>query len=248
MWLGDAGSGICWQGARARWRGMTGARMATPSIEARWGRECRGGGMVLPSWAGRGELGGGGGGGGRGGGGSRLTVMPGGFPGGDSRGLPSSPSCSITVTAALDARSAELAADLAFRFGGGAEVVGIPAVARAAGGARGARSAELTGRAVGEGRAALVGELVAFGGAGEGRAPSQRAAPSRARAGGTIGWRARYPATRLVAGGLGGEVGGGTGEIPGAIAGASAACVMRGGRRVRGSGGTLMLWTLSLYT
>ena len=43
--------------------------------------------------------------------------MPGGFPGGDSRGVPSSPSRGITVTAAIDARSAELAPDLAFRFG-----------------------------------------------------------------------------------------------------------------------------------
>jgi hypothetical protein len=93
--------------------------------------------------------------------GSRLTMMPGGFPGGDSRGLPSSPSRGITVTATLDARSAELAADLAFRFGGGAKVAGIPAAARAAGGARGARS--WRGRAAGEGREALVGDLASFG-------------------------------------------------------------------------------------
>jgi hypothetical protein len=66
--------------------------------------------------------------------------MPGSFPCGDSRGLPSSPSRGITVMAALDARSVELAADLAFRFGGGAEVVSIPAAASVAGGARGARS------------------------------------------------------------------------------------------------------------
>jgi hypothetical protein len=111
--------------------------------------------------------------------------MPGGFPCGDSRGLPSSPSSGITVTAALDAWSVELAADLAFRFGGGAEVVSIPAAARAAGGARGAWS--WWGRAAGEGRAALVGDLAAFVGAGEGRAPSQRAAPSRARAGARFG-------------------------------------------------------------
>jgi hypothetical protein len=46
------------------------------------------------------------------------------------------------VTAALDARSAELAVDLAFRFGGGAGEAGIPAAARAAGGAHGAWSVE----------------------------------------------------------------------------------------------------------
>jgi hypothetical protein len=52
---------------------------------------------------------------------------------------------------------------------------------------------------------------------------------------------------RLVAGVLGGGVGGGAGEIPGAIAGARAACVMRGERRARDGGGTVMLWTPSLY-
>jgi hypothetical protein len=61
----------------------------------------------------------------------------------------------------------------------------------------------------------------------------------------------------LVAGGIpGDEIGGrrvqgqswwGAGEIPGAIAGARVACVMRGGRRTRDGGGTVMLWTPSLY-
>jgi hypothetical protein len=64
---------------------------------------------------------------------------------------------------------------------------------------------------------------------------------------GTVWWRAGYPTARLVAGGFGGGVGGGAGGISGAIAGARAACVMRGGRHTWDGGGTMMLWTPSLF-
>jgi hypothetical protein len=50
------------------------------------------------------------------------------------------------------------------------------------------------------------------------------------------------------AGGIpGGEIGARAGSGAGLVGAMAGACGMRGGRRTRGDGGTVMLWTSSLY-
>jgi hypothetical protein len=155
--------------------------------------------------------------------GSRFTVMPRVFPGGDSRGLPSSPSCGITVTAALDARSAKLVAMIGGEYPGGGSR-----------GWWGARSVNLA-RAGCRGRKGGVGGGLGSIWGSRGRKGTRQRDWWRAGSR-LVGARARYR-----------DLGINSFHVVRAMAGACGEIGARGGSRVRGGGGTVMPWTPSLY-